>query len=133
MGKTLDSSLAITPRRFLTQARAQAVKRGVDFDLSFDDLQIMLLRANGRCEITGVPFSEETWGAYRRPFRMSIDRKDSREPYSFGNCRLVCVAANLATNEWGEEVLMTMVRSMMGEAYDVQTYSGEDADEQACR
>lgn len=40
-----------------------------------------------------------------RPFMPSIDRTNSAKGYTAGNCRLVCVAANFAMNEWGQGVL----------------------------
>src|SRR5690606_21411241 len=43
-------------------------------------------------------------GWFRRPFAPSLDRIDTSTGYEAGNCRLVCVLANIALNEWGEDV-----------------------------
>lgn len=102
----------VTLARLLSQARAKAGPRGLDFDLTLPELRLIHARSKGCCELTGIPFSNESWGGYRKPFRMSLDRHDPREPYTYTNCRLVCVAANLAMNEWGEEVLRMMLKSM---------------------
>lgn len=101
-------------RTLFYEARRSAEKRGLQFDLTFEDVITLMNRAGGRCEVTGVQFSDVSWGAYRRPFMPSLDRNDGREGYTFDNCRIVCVAANFAMGEWGEEVLHIMLRSMHG-------------------
>lgn len=118
-----------TLKRMLSEARAGASRRDIDFNLNLSDLRRIHKRSGGVCEVTGVKFSDEDWGGWRRPFRMSIDRIDNREPYTLLNCRLVCVAANIAMGEWGEEVLVRMLRSMMDEIYDVETYAMGDSDD----
>lgn len=83
--------------------------------LSRSDLEKLFDRADGRCEVTGIPFtSDPEYGGSRKPFIPSIDRIDSTKPYELYNCRLVCLAANLAMNEWGERVFDMLV---MGRAY----------------
>jgi len=71
-------------------------------------------RANGRCEVTGIRFDRmKPESASRRPWFPSIDRKDSRGNYSLENCRIVCVAVNIAMCEWGHFVLKRMARAMV--------------------
>jgi hypothetical protein len=101
-------------RTLFYEARRSAGKRSLQFEITFEDVIDLLNKADGRCEVTGVKFSDVSWGAYRRPFMPSLDRKDPREGYTFDNCRIVCVAANFAMGEWGEEVLHVMLRSMHG-------------------
>ncbi len=50
-------------------------------------------------------------GWRRAPWAPSVDRIDSSKGYVPGNVRLVCVAANLAMNEWGEDVLARVARA----------------------
>lgn len=80
-----------------------------------DELNVLIRRSGGRCEVTGIPFSDsKIKSAVRKPFMPSVDRVDSRSPYSFENCRLVCLTVNIAINEWGDRVfdLIAMGRCM---------------------
>jgi len=95
------------------QARKNAEKRGIHFALTEQEMTDMVDRADGACEITGIPFVLRSSGENkRRPFAPSLDRKDSSLGYEHANCRLVCVAANLAMNEWGERVLREIAYAM---------------------
>lgn len=49
----------------------------------------------------------------KNPYSPSIDRIDSRIGYTKSNCRIVCVAANYAMNEWGDSVLRELALSMV--------------------
>lgn len=106
------------PRRLWSLTKREATKRGIPFELTFDELIELMERAQGRCEISFIPFSDERWGSYRKPWAMSIDRIDSREGYRKDNVRLVCVAVNFAMQDWGEDVLILIVQSMLEHALD---------------
>lgn len=86
--------------------KKNAVKRNIEWDLSLDHFLSLIDQSGMKCTVTGIPF-ETGASDYpgRRPFFPSLDRKDSASGYSFENCRIVCVAANLAMNQWGEDVL----------------------------
>src|SRR3972149_9468992 len=121
LGSSLESAAAqartLTPKpaqlskeirahlsRALSRARERAKKRRQEFSLTIADVKQLWARARGCCELTNLPFRfERDAGFTRRPYAPSIDRIDSRAPYSFDNCRLVCVAVNIAVNEWGIE------------------------------
>lgn len=91
---------------------ARGRRRNMPFDLSRADVLALLERARWTCEVTGTHFSLDKVGHRgQRPYAPSIDRVDSSEGYSFGNCRVVCVAANIAMNSWGDAVLLTMFRA----------------------
>lgn len=78
------------------------------------DMAVMLLRSNGKCEVTGIPFSDEVPNGSRiSPFKESIDRIDSSKGYHAGNCRVVCLAVNLAMRDWGESVMITIGKAML--------------------
>lgn len=77
--------------------------------VSVDAITAVAIRSGGRCELTGVPFSlDNPTGSNVAPFRPSLDRIDSSLPYSYQNCRLIIVAANLALRDWGDHVFKTM-------------------------
>jgi len=75
------------------------------YGLSKQDEQALVEASGGRCAVTGISFGlHRPDGWLRRPFAPSIDRIDSKVGYDPENVRLVCVAVNIAMNEWGEEV-----------------------------
>jgi len=78
-----------------------------------EDFDRLWLRASGKCELTGIPFSlERIPGCLKRPWSPSVDRKDCSKGYGFDNCRLVCTAVNLALNEFGDKVLLTIAHEL---------------------
>lgn len=81
--------------------------------LTPDDLRFLALRSGGRCEVTGIPFSGRQTDSRRRPFFQSIDRKDCAQGYTIENCRLVCLAVNIAMSNWGEDVVCQMATGLI--------------------
>jgi hypothetical protein len=82
--------------------------------ISANTLKLILLRSNGKCEITGIKFSDEIpTGSKTAPFSMSLDRIDSSKGYVLENCRVVCLAVNLGMREWGENVMVRIGKAMM--------------------
>lgn len=75
-----------------------------EYALSRDDERLLMDESEGRCALTGLAFDLEKGGWARRPYAPSLDRIDSSKGYTFDNCRIVCVAVNVAMNEWGESV-----------------------------
>lgn len=70
------------------------------------DLVDLIQSCGEACQVTGIKFTDYTVSGdrMRKPFIPSIDRIDSKKPYTVANCRIVCLAANLAMNEWGQAV-----------------------------
>jgi hypothetical protein len=69
--------------------------RGHVCDLTKDDEAVIAkIIANGKCQITGLPFSlDPTPG---NPFRPSLDRIDGTKGYSLGNIAVLCHFVNNA-------------------------------------
>lgn len=106
--------LAGVVNKLTAQHRRNAKARGISFSLTEKDVYRMIVAANGKCQVTGVPFElEGKRGQTRRPYFPSIDRIDSKRGYTKANTRIVIAAANLAMNEWGESVLHKMAQSML--------------------
>lgn len=98
--------------RLLASVRAGAKKRGYPSDLDEAGVRMLLERANGRCELTGVPLMPGTVDGHRRnPYAPSVDRVDCRAGYSRKNCRIVAFAVNVAVNEWGDAVFHEIASS----------------------
>lgn len=88
------------------RAKGRAKKKRVPFTISLNDVRMMCIRSNGRCEISGLYFSQKTHGRGKmRPLVPSLDRRTPAEGYTIDNCRLVCACINVAMFSWGEATL----------------------------
>lgn len=98
-------------RDIFSNAKRNAKARGIEFKIKLDDLIARANASGWRCEVTGIPFSDEKRkGWLRRPYVVSIDRIDSAKGYEAKNIRLVVSAVNLAMNEWGLEIFDRIAR-----------------------
>ena len=103
-------------KKYAKSARGRAValmdrirKSGHETDLTVDWIQEGI--GVGCCPVTGVEFdlSSDGWSA----FAPSVDRIDSKKPYTQENCRVVAVIFNLAKNQFSDEDVMKMARAMV--------------------
>ena len=93
-------------------AKRRANRKGRDCDLTRQIALDLWTRCNGRCEVTGIEFDfTRLAGQKLRPFAPSIDRIDNHKGYTAENSRVVCIAVNLAMNQWGEHVLRKIAAS----------------------
>jgi hypothetical protein len=96
-------------RRAFVSRKADAKKRGILFNLEVDALIEMAKTAKWRCAVTGLKLNTVKDKQHRRaPYGPSIDRIVPSLGYTHGNVRIVCMAANFAMNEWGDEVMKTL-------------------------
>jgi hypothetical protein len=107
--------------RFLTLisgARGRARKKKWEHDIDIDWALALWTKQGGRCLITNVPLEIDTplrtQEKYLNPFAPSLDRIECDKGYTKDNTRIVCVAANLAMNRFGADVLRTMLDSYAG-------------------
>lgn len=97
-------------RALFNSAKKNAKTRGIEFQLTLNDMLSLGRKSGGRCALTGIEFSFASKGyKFRRPWVPSVDRIDSHLPYVKGNCRLVCSSVNIAMNEWGAEIFERLV------------------------
>lgn len=113
--ETVEAEPLVVNRR-IDRLRQRSKKRGQECELTADQLRLLISRSGGRCEVTGIPFSDWTQiGWARAPFAATVDRLDNSKPYSMSNCRLVCQVVNVALNEWGEKVFARVARAYLAD------------------
>ena len=98
-------------RNLFQLARKRALREGIRFELTREHVEQLFEESGGACQLTGIPFDFEAvpWARWR-PWAPSIDRMIPSEGYIAENCRLVCVATNLALNQWGLSVFDRLAR-----------------------
>lgn len=81
-----------------------------------DDL-VQLIQAHPYCSVTGIPLSigpSHRGVGYMSPWAASIDRIDSKRPYSLDNSRLTCLSYNLAKSVWSDAQLYEAILHLYG-------------------
>ena len=100
-------------RNMHNRQKNSAIKRGIPYELKVDDVYAMMKATGFRCAVSGIAFAKRASSDGKRdPWAASIDRIESRQGYSIENSRVVCLAANLAMNEWGLDVLLRLSRGI---------------------
>lgn len=93
-------------RAMVSAARTRAREYNWSFDLTDYLPQLEARLDRGFCEMTGLPFDRENAKGWNVP---SLDRIDSGKGYLYSNVRIISFGMNAALNNWGEDVLETMV------------------------
>jgi hypothetical protein len=93
------------------KTRARLFERAI---MTAEEFERLWERADGRCELTKIRLRPRppSHGPDVYPWAASVDRIDRLKGYEYGNCRIVCAAVNLALNQFGEEVLTEIARSL---------------------
>lgn len=96
--------------RVLVSSATQRNKKWAAERFEREDLIELWRGGGGRCMLTGLPFKDTAVGTgkARHPFAPSLDRIDSKQPYSRRNCRLVLQAVNFALNAFGDDVFLAI-------------------------
>ncbi|OQY75891.1 MAG: hypothetical protein B6D47_00590 [Rhodocyclaceae bacterium UTPRO2] len=98
----------------LERLRRRGRASGKGCSLTIGQFAQLVIEADGACQVSGIHFSNDIpVGSKRAPFSMSIDRIDSSRGYHFDNCRIVCLAVNLAMNNWGAAVMARIGKAML--------------------
>jgi len=98
----------------LRQMRKRSAEKGMD-PPTVTAAWIAARLRGGVCELSGLPFRRGA--GPRSPFSASIDRRDSRLPYTEENCRVVLWALNSAMGEWGEDAFAPIARAWLERRY----------------
>ncbi len=99
----------------VARQKVHARKRDLPFQIDAGYVLRLMSQSGFRCPVSGIPF---TWSKDqvlgRGPWSPSIDRIDSKHGYVPGNIRVVCLAANIAMNAWGYDVLLRLANGVVG-------------------
>lgn len=119
---TYKKSRPLTNKWFIPEllknTKARAVRRGIEFNLTVEFLEELIKKNNYKCALTGIPFDLAKDINYRvRPWCPSIDRIECSKGYVRENVRIVSNAANLARNEFGDNVLFDMAEGIVMTRY----------------
>lgn len=100
--------------------RQAAKDRGIPFDLIPSEVYAMMLATNFRCAISGIDLAKKVGpNATPDPWAASLDRIESRHGYTRDNVRVVCLAANVAMNRWGFDVLLRLSKAVVRNSTNV--------------
>lgn len=108
--------------------KQNAKVREINFQLTISDVENMFASANGRCTLTGIEFDTSPPNGRKRPYASSIDRIDSNIGYTVPNCRLICVAMNLAMNWYGESVFNRISHAYINNKRNEPNYKNSTSD-----
>jgi hypothetical protein len=96
------------------RAKHSAYKRRIQFEIKPGDVYHLMKTVDFRCSLSGIPLAKRIASDGRRdPWAASIDRIESRHGYTSENIRIVCLAANFAMNEWGQDTLIRLARGII--------------------
>lgn len=111
----MDLDITYELKAMLRRARGSVKSRGLEVDLDAEYLSALWEAQNGRCAVSGLPFTRETYESafVKTPFAPSVDRVDCSKGYIKGNVRLVCIISNFALNEWGDNVLRRLAHGVV--------------------
>jgi len=103
-----------TAQKLLQNCKRNAKIRGSECTIDKYVIINLLIQSEFKCNVTGVKLiiKSEEQSKERHPWSASIDRIDSSIGYTKENCRITCLAANLAMSTWGEKVLIKMAKSI---------------------
>ncbi|MFY8183530.1 MAG: hypothetical protein ACOVKL_04870 [Polynucleobacter sp.] len=102
-------------KAMLTSARSGASQRNISFDLSIYQLVILANKAAGKCMFSGIPwdYSTQSKKTNKAIWKPSLDRIDASKGYEEGNVRLICIAANLALMDFGDDVFARLATAFV--------------------
>ena len=97
------------------KARVNAKKkqgRILGFDLTPEYIQKVFDDCDGKCEITGLPFSMELGSKNKRnPYRPSVDRINSKKGYVKGNIQIVLAIVNTMKMDYTDDVIHPVIKA----------------------
>lgn len=115
-----DASWADVAKWVCSRHRIRAKEYGVPFDLTPGDIHALMRATEFRCSVSGIALTRKVGpSATPDPWSASIDRIEPRHGYLKDNARVVCLAANIAMNQWGYDTMLRLSRAVVRNAAGV--------------
>lgn len=97
---------------------SSAKKRGLEVEITKDDVLALWENQKGLCSVTGLPMEKvkalkTTRARYKNLYRASVDRIDSEKGYTKNNIRLVCAHVNIMKMDLTDEQLKFWCESIL--------------------
>jgi len=104
--------------RAVTNARSRAIKKGIPFDLTRDDVIKMFEDQDGRCYYSDIKLSVVKSDASKThdPFKMSLDCVDPALGYVKGNVVWCAYCVNALKLKMSKESMIDICRSVVKKA-----------------
>lgn len=104
--------------RAIANARSRAIKRGIPFDLTKDDVMIMFEAQGGLCFYSGLKLNVVKSDATRThdPFKMSLDCVDPKLGYVKDNVVWCAYCVNALKLKMSQEAMIDVCRAIVKKA-----------------
>lgn len=124
-----DLGMPISPR-FLSglvkQTKKRAARMGLPFDLTDEFVRRLFESQDGKCACSGIRFASNVYPGQRiRPWIPSIDRIVPGAGYVQTNVRLIGAAANIAINQFGDEIFYRLATGVLLTSRKLRTENAE--------
>lgn len=103
----------------LKQSRNNARARNLEHSITLEDIYRLSAKSDNRCALTGIKFDygiphdiRDLETRYRRPWAPSLDRINSMLGYTPENVRLVCIAVNIARQDFPDSILYKLADAL---------------------
>lgn len=94
-------------------AKHRAIRKNIEFTITMEELENLLIQQNNKCYYTGVEFENDG----SRTKSISIDRIDSNLGYTIDNIRLICSLVNTMKSDRSEQGFLNCVQSIYKHMY----------------
>ena len=95
------------------QWKLSAKRRGHIWELTKEDLNNQYKKQNGLCALSGLPMSTDK----KSPYRLSLDRIDSKIGYIVTNIQFVCSMVNVMKNKFVQKDFIDVCRHITKYSY----------------
>lgn len=98
---------------FMASYRASAARRHIYYDITIDDVELLLEEQGGACSLSGVELTTPE-DSRDRDFTLSIDRIDSAGGYTFQNIQLVTKQVNMMKGSISNDEFIEICEEVAG-------------------